>query len=105
MCPNPRSAEKYVLHLSIQDTGVTNQGSTFRNAWKKMSVLAPFLWPKKDVLLQFRVLFCFLLLAAGRAINLYVPIYSKLIGEFMSLVTCRLHYSIIFLKSECMNSI
>lgn len=64
---------------------MTNQGSTFRNAWKKILVLAPFLWPKKDLPLQFRVLFCFLLLAAGRVINLYVPIYSKLIGELKSL--------------------
>jgi ATP-binding cassette subfamily B (MDR/TAP) protein 6 len=61
---------------------VTDQGSTFRNAWKKIAVLAPFLWPKKDVLLQFKVIFCFLLLVAGRVVNLYVPIYSKLIGKF-----------------------
>jgi hypothetical protein len=76
-----------VLYLPIQDTDGTNQGSTFRNAWKKVSLLAPFLWPKKDVFLQFRVVFCILLVIAGRIINLYVPIYSKLIGEFMLLVT------------------
>lgn len=70
-------------NIEIDDTDVTNQGSTFRNAWKKISLLAPFLWPKKDVLLQFRVMFCFLLLVAGRAINLYVPIYSKLIVDSM----------------------
>lgn len=45
-----------------------------------MRILAPFLWPRKEIILQFRVLFCFLLLAGGRVINLYVPIYSKLIG-------------------------
>jgi hypothetical protein len=86
---------------------VTNQGSAFRNAWKKMTVLAPFLWPKTDVLLQFRVLFCFLLLTAGRVINLYVPIYSKLIGEFGLLVAAKPQYSMIsfFGKSEYMNSI
>lgn len=74
----------YSAHnVQIVETDATNQGSTFRNAWKKILVLAPFLWPKKDVLLQFRVVFCFLLLAAGRAINLYVPIYSKLIVDSM----------------------
>lgn len=46
-----------------------------------MKTLMPFMWPKKDVLLQFRVLFCFLLLAGGRVVNLYVPIYNKLIGK------------------------
>jgi hypothetical protein len=74
-----------VLYLPMQEIGATHQGSTFRNAWKKISILAPFLWPKKDILLQFRVVFCFLLLAAGRVMNLYVPIYSKLIGESKSL--------------------
>lgn len=57
--------------------------STFRNFWKKIRTLAPFLWPRKDFCLQFRVIVCFLLLAGGRAINLYVPIYNKLIGEII----------------------
>ncbi|KDR08849.1 ATP-binding cassette sub-family B member 6, mitochondrial isoform X3 [Zootermopsis nevadensis] len=72
------------LNIQIDENDVTNQGSTFRNAWKKILVLAPFLWPKKDLPLQFRVLFCFLLLAVGRVINLYVPIYSKLIVDSMA---------------------
>lgn len=55
--------------------------STFRNFWKKVRTLAPFLWPKKDCLLQSKVIFCFLLLAAGRVVNLYVPIYNKMIGK------------------------
>nr|CAD7263898.1 unnamed protein product [Timema shepardi] len=57
----------------------TSQGSTFRNAWAKIKTLAPFLWPKKDCSLQLRVMFCFFLLACGRVVNLYVPIYNKLI--------------------------
>ena len=57
------------------------------------------MWPKKDVLLQFRVLICFVLLAAGRAINLYVPIYSKLIGKFLkiNLILGMYCYKIYFL--------
>ncbi|XP_053692661.1 ATP-binding cassette sub-family B member 6 [Sabethes cyaneus] len=58
--------------------------STFRGAWNKMRRLMPFLWPKKDVLLQFRVLFCFGLLLSGRVINLYVPIYNKKIVNSLS---------------------
>jgi ATP-binding cassette subfamily B (MDR/TAP) protein 6 len=69
--------------ILIDEADVTNQGSAFQNAWKKISVLAPFLWPKKDVLLQFRVMFCFVLLVAGRVVNLYVPIYSKHIVNSM----------------------
>ncbi|XP_014253071.1 ATP-binding cassette sub-family B member 6, mitochondrial [Cimex lectularius] len=53
--------------------------STWYNLWKKIKILAPFLWPKKDSFLQLRVIFCFILLIAGRVINLYVPLYSKYI--------------------------
>ncbi|XP_066149342.1 ATP-binding cassette sub-family B member 6 isoform X2 [Euwallacea fornicatus] len=53
--------------------------SPWKNFWKKMRVLVPFMWPKKDACLQFRVFFCVLLLAGGRVINLYVQIYNKLI--------------------------
>ncbi|CAG9854344.1 unnamed protein product [Phyllotreta striolata] len=58
--------------------------STWSNFWKKVKVLSPFLWPKKDLALQFRVFICFILLAGGRVINLYVPIYQKLIVDSMS---------------------
>lgn len=58
--------------------------STWKNAWKKMRTLAPFLWPKKDFYLQMRVIFCFMLLFGGRIVNLYVPIYSGYIADSMT---------------------
>lgn len=58
--------------------------STFKNAYKKMKKLMPFLWPKKDIVLQTRVIFCFVLLFFGRVINLYVPIYNKKIVDGLS---------------------
>ncbi|XP_012278469.1 ATP-binding cassette sub-family B member 6, mitochondrial [Orussus abietinus] len=61
-----------------------DEGSTWKNAWSKVKVLAPFLWPKADVLLQFRVFLCFALLGMGRVINLYVQIYNKLIVNSIS---------------------
>ncbi|EFA05094.1 ATP-binding cassette sub-family B member 6 [Tribolium castaneum] len=70
-------------NLPPQQDRTENQ-STWRNLWKKVRILAPFIWPKKDVLLQFRVIFCFLLLAGGRVINLYVPIYNKYIVDSMT---------------------
>ncbi|CAG2057350.1 unnamed protein product [Timema podura] len=73
--PTPSVLSKAVTH----ERETRNQGSTFRNAWAKIKTLAPFLWPKKDCLLQLRVMFCFFLLACGRVVNLYVPIYNKLI--------------------------
>jgi ATP-binding cassette subfamily B (MDR/TAP) protein 6 len=59
----------------------TSQGSTFRNFWRKIKRLFPYIWPKKDCLLQLRVFFCFILLIMGRALNLFVPIYNKKIGK------------------------
>nr|CAD7454226.1 unnamed protein product [Timema tahoe] len=73
--PTPFVPSKAVTH----ERETRSQGSTFRNAWAKIKTLAPFLWPKKDCVLQLRVMFCFFLLACGRVINLYVPIYNKLI--------------------------
>uniref|UniRef100_V5GJI0 ATP-binding cassette sub-family B member 6 n=1 Tax=Anoplophora glabripennis TaxID=217634 RepID=V5GJI0_ANOGL len=57
--------------------------STWKNFWKKMRILSPFMWPKKDTFLQLRVLVCFVLLAGGRVVNLYVPIYQKYIVDSM----------------------
>ncbi|XP_043280295.1 ATP-binding cassette sub-family B member 6 [Venturia canescens] len=61
-----------------------DNASTWKNGWYKIKTLMPFLWPRKDIFLQFRVLFCFALLAAGRLINLYVPIYNKKIVDSVS---------------------
>ncbi|XP_060533810.1 ATP-binding cassette sub-family B member 6 [Cylas formicarius] len=58
--------------------------STWRNFFKKMRTLLPFLWPKKYFSLQFRVIFCFLLLAGGRVTNLYVPLYSGFIVDSLT---------------------
>lgn len=49
-----------------------------------MKTLMPFLWPKKNFLLQSRVIFCFVLLIVGRLINVYVPIYNKKIVDSLS---------------------
>nr|XP_045600153.1 ATP-binding cassette sub-family B member 6-like [Procambarus clarkii] len=58
-----------------------SQGSTWRNTWKKLKILFPFMWPKKNALLQLAVITCFVLLLAGRVANVFVPIYYKLIVD------------------------
>ncbi len=55
--------------------------STWSNALKKFKLLWPYVWPKKSALLQFCVLFCMLILIAGRVVNLFTPIYYKYIGR------------------------
>jgi ATP-binding cassette subfamily B (MDR/TAP) protein 6 len=46
-----------------------------------MGILLPYLWPKKSVWLQLRVLVCVLLLAGVRVANVFVPLLSKEIGQ------------------------
>ncbi|KAJ0176593.1 hypothetical protein K1T71_007772 [Dendrolimus kikuchii] len=59
--------------------------STFRNVFSKLRTLLPFLWPKKSAYLQVYVFICIMALLAGRVINLYVPIYNKLIVDSLSI--------------------
>ena len=61
-------------------SGISN-ASPWSNFWSKMRTLMPFVWPKKTLSLQFRVVFCFLLLGAGRVANLYVPILYKMLSK------------------------
>ncbi|XP_044741155.1 ATP-binding cassette sub-family B member 6 [Chrysoperla carnea] len=71
-------------HITMIPPETANQGSTWRNAWKKIRLLAPFVWPKKDRFLQVRVIVCFSLLIIGRALNLLVPIYSRALVDSMN---------------------
>ncbi|PSN53264.1 ATP-binding cassette sub-family B member 6 [Blattella germanica] len=84
-------------NIQIDEGDSVNRGSTFRNAWKKIKTLAPFIWPKKDIILQFRVLFCLLLVVGGRAINLYVPIFSKKIVDSMTEVHPKFRWDLVLI--------
>uniref|UniRef100_A0A336KJI7 ATP-binding cassette sub-family B member 6 n=1 Tax=Culicoides sonorensis TaxID=179676 RepID=A0A336KJI7_CULSO len=76
----------YPTNDAYQNLGSNNPEnvSTWSDSLRKMRTLFPFLWPKKDVFLQFRVIFCFVLLLGGRIINVYVPVYNKKIVDSLS---------------------
>ena len=61
-----------------------SEGSTWRNFWRKIWKLLPFMWPKSRPLLQLQLFICFLLLAAMRVTNVFVPIYYKRIVDALS---------------------
>ncbi|KAJ1522945.1 hypothetical protein ONE63_002084 [Megalurothrips usitatus] len=82
--------------IPIIENSSDQSGSTWRNFWRKIRLLLPYLWPK-EVLLQFRVLFCFMLLAGGRVLNVYVPIYSKKIVDSMTEASPIFHYDYVIL--------
>ncbi|XP_059174693.1 ATP-binding cassette sub-family B member 6-like isoform X2 [Physella acuta] len=66
-------------YTAVADPESGSQGSTWRNVFAKMKMMLPYVWPKGSSLLQFVVGVCLILLALGRAVNVFVPIYSKLI--------------------------
>lgn len=78
------SDEDYI-HLENETNHASESRSTFANGIRKLKTLAPFLWPKKSLLLQFRVIFCILLLLGGRVINVLVPIFNQKIGKLKNI--------------------
>ncbi|XP_032880844.1 ATP-binding cassette sub-family B member 6, mitochondrial [Amblyraja radiata] len=62
----------------------TGNQSTWKDFYKKVQLLVPYMWPKGNILLQIFVLLCLLLLAVERVINVYVPIYYKNIVNELS---------------------
>lgn len=53
--------------------------STWNNVWAKLKIMLPYVWPSGQKFLQVIVFFCIILLGIGRAVNVFVPIYSKYI--------------------------
>ena len=78
----PRSAS-YSAMLEDEESqvggggGARRQESTWKNVFVKLRMLLPYVWPKGSVLLHLSVLVCLALLAVGRVVNVFVPIYSK----------------------------
>ncbi len=62
----------------------SSTGSTFGNLFKKAKQIFPFVWPKGHLLLQLQIVMCLLILGAGRVINVYVPIYYKIIIDALT---------------------
>ncbi|CAB3401793.1 unnamed protein product [Caenorhabditis bovis] len=55
--------------------------SAFSDFSRKIATVFPYIWPRKSVGLQLRVLISLVLLIIGRLINLVLPLYSKWIVD------------------------
>ncbi|KAL4222048.1 ATP-binding cassette sub- B member 6 [Mactra antiquata] len=65
---------------SVNNSGPTvHTGSTWSNVWKKLKLMLPYVWPKGSLWRQAIVAGCIIILAAGRGINVFVPLYNKYI--------------------------
>ena len=60
---------------------VHSGSSAFSDFWRKSKLIFPYVWPKGQYLLQLRVVVCLVLLAAGRVVNVYVPLFYKTITD------------------------
>jgi ABC-type multidrug transport system fused ATPase/permease subunit len=69
--------QNYTCQLEL---GQRDNTSSWAEAYRKVKLLVPFLWPSERYL-QFLVICCFILLALGRAINVLVPFTYKLLVE------------------------
>ena len=63
------------------DGGSPGSTSTWTNVLSKVKLMLPYIWPKGSVVLQLTVVTCLIILGAGRVLNVFVPLYSKYIGE------------------------
>ncbi|XP_055941159.1 ATP-binding cassette sub-family B member 6-like isoform X2 [Argiope bruennichi] len=96
--PGIPSAQDYFLFRQLQlqsDTAallesgshrreVSENPSAFADFGKKIKRLIPFLWPKRSIKLQIRVLICFGFLILGRVITVLVPQYNKYIIDSLT---------------------
>ncbi|XP_051284191.1 ATP-binding cassette sub-family B member 6 [Dicentrarchus labrax] len=83
----------YMLLINEDERDVENSGqsllgrteeneSTWKGFWKKVRLLAPYMWPRGNVVLQLLVLLCLGLLGIERVINVFVPIfYRNIVNE------------------------
>ncbi|KAK7473352.1 hypothetical protein BaRGS_00035400 [Batillaria attramentaria] len=80
----PSAQHPYYLLLQNDDetadsSSSNTRASTWTNVLGKLKLMLPYVWPKGNWLLQMTVVFCLILLGVGRALNVFVPLYSKYI--------------------------
>ncbi|XP_076463743.1 ATP-binding cassette sub-family B member 6-like [Babylonia areolata] len=80
--PSARHPFYTLLNQDQADSGGSSaqqSTSTWSNVWSKVKLMMPYVWPKGNIFLQLTVVLCLLILAAGRVLNVFVPLYSKYI--------------------------
>ncbi|GIY87294.1 ATP-binding cassette sub-family B member 6, mitochondrial [Caerostris extrusa] len=95
-----QSETSAILESGSHSRETSENRSAFADIGKKIKRLTPFLWPKKSVKLQLRVLVCFSFLILGRVITVLVPQYNKYIIDSLTIrgepLTFRWDYILIY---------
>ncbi|KAK6741709.1 hypothetical protein RB195_009526 [Necator americanus] len=87
----------FVLTMCLSTLRSESQ-STWSNFSRKISLILPYIWPKKSISLQIRVALCLFLLLFGRLINVALPLYSKWIVDGLAHPE-TFQYSLIYIST------
>ncbi|TPP64504.1 ATP-binding cassette sub-family B member 6 mitochondrial [Fasciola gigantica] len=85
-----RSSDAYSFlqseQLSDQSPADSSQPKArgWSQAFRRAKLVAPFIWPRDDRLVQLRVLICVVLLVVGRLVNVYTPIFYKQVVDSLT---------------------
>ncbi|XP_052096189.1 ATP-binding cassette sub-family B member 6-like [Mytilus californianus] len=82
----PRSVHQLLVNDEDAVRGNQGQESTWSNVFKKLKIMIPYVWPKGSLWRQSLVVLCLISLGIGRAVNVFVPIYSKYIVNSLTVV-------------------
>ncbi|XP_076095199.1 ATP-binding cassette sub-family B member 6-like isoform X1 [Mytilus galloprovincialis] len=82
----PRSVHQLLVNDEDEVRGNQGQESTWSNVFKKLKIMIPYVWPKGSLWRQSLVILCLVSLGIGRAVNVFVPIYSKYIVNSLTVV-------------------
>ncbi|XP_074659669.1 ATP-binding cassette sub-family B member 6-like isoform X2 [Tubulanus polymorphus] len=78
------NADEEQAEALLNEAEEQQRQSTWAGIISKFKMIFPFIWPKGSILLQLRVIFCLIVLIAGRGVNLLVPIYYKQIVDSLT---------------------
>ena len=90
MAPGIRSRQEINHEILDNDVEASPEPtSSGRNLMKTFKTILPFIWPRKSIALQIKIVICFLLMICCRVINLLYPIYSKkVVDDLTNQVFC-----------------
>ncbi|KAF7237872.1 hypothetical protein EG68_11330 [Paragonimus skrjabini miyazakii] len=85
--PKDYTAVYNYLTVNTDDrTSEVLRTSSWKRGCKRLKLLAPYIWPRNNRLIQLRVIICAALLVLDRVVNLYSPIFYKQIGQSCVLI-------------------
>ena len=68
---------RYKKNGFIEASDQLHSTSNYKTFIRNVKKILPFIWPKKSITLQIKIIICFFLMICCRIVNVFVPIYAK----------------------------